>query len=162
MEVLGYELNAKNSNYVGEGCDLFGTKPYLFTTNLYSCVGIYAMCGNIKYLGHIDVSRREEEFAKGRTEKVFFMFDELADMKEKINDTIFVGLVYGISLDEYHRDKYHIILDNLEEVSDKLRDMGLEVEIQDPLTSENIVIDGEKRMLITDEEDLDFNISKAK
>ena len=159
MEVLGFELNAKNSNYVGEGNEIFGTKPYLFTTNLYSCVGLYAMSGDIRYLGHILVLDKGE-FRNGKTEKVFDMFDDLSRMK--IEDTIFVGLVYGVSLDEYQKDKYHIISDNLDYVVGKLQGMGLDVERQEDLESENIVIDGVNRTLDTDYEQLDFRLDKVK
>lgn len=162
MEVLGYELTTKNSDFVDEGNESFSNKRYIYTTGLYSCVGLYAMSGDIKYIGHINVLDKEKEFHFGKTEKIFNLFDDLAYMKDKINDTIFIGIVYGVSLEDYQKDKYHIISDQLDYIIEKLQEMGLDVDRQEDLVSENIVIDGVNKTIETDLDRLDFKVDMVK
>lgn len=159
MEILGYDLNVKNSHFVKEGDDIVSTKDYVYTTNLYSCVALYAVCGKTKYLGHINVLNRSE-FRNGRTEKVYYMFDELS--KTKTEDTLFVGLVYGAALDFYQGDKYEVIAHDLNQVIIRLEKSGIKVERLDDLNSEELVIDGVNNAIVTEYDSIEIGESQIK
>ncbi len=158
MEVLGYDLTKDNSDFVEEGYEKVSTIDYLYTTNLYSCVAIYAISGDFKYLGHILVLDRRNEFINGKTDKIYILFDELLKRKEDLNDIVFVGLVYGVGLDGYQNDKYNVISDDLEEVINKLVINGINIERLDDLTSENLLINGVDKTIEVDEDTIDLSV----
>lgn len=152
MEVLGYDLNKDNSDFVSEGYDLFSNKNYVYTTNLYSCVGLYAITEEGTFLGHINVQDRRE-FRNGKTVKVYNLLDEL--LSKPISGKVFIGIVNGVALDDYEGDKYETISYDLNEVIDKLM-LSLDVERLDDLASENILIDVHQKILETDYDTIDL------
>ena len=127
LNVFGFDKTNIDTNliqYVNMCEYAVGTdeKPLLFTCNLQSCIALIAYSKEFSFLAHMNVYKGNwnKDFLvenKGeiiRCTKIDDLFSEILKNKNKIKDTINIGLVIGISpLDKDYKTRLVIERDLL-------------------------------------------------
>ncbi len=144
MEEALKRYKVKDREYVQEGEQIVSSEKCLYTDSLYSCVAIYAMSEKDSYLAHVIVEDCQLEFTFGRCNKLGELYDYIADR----NDKMYVGLVYGVSMDECLVDRYNAIKYDFEEAIEKLQESGKNIEILEEETSEYVILDNKRKEII--------------
>ena len=89
------KINMENTIVVNEGEYAMSYDSDLYTTDLYSCVALYAITKDFNFLAHILVEDRSSEFMLTGVDKVNKLYDCLSEI-DNYEEEIYVGLVYGI------------------------------------------------------------------
>lgn len=104
-------------------------KPLLLTIGLQSCIALIAYEKNFSFLAHMNVYKGncekdfelDENNAIVRCKKIDDLYDEILKNKDKITNTINIGLVLGVMPVEKDHESRKVIEKDLQEMFEKLR-----------------------------------------
>lgn len=158
MEEMLSNFNNKDIEYVNEGEEIISNKPCLYTDRIYSCVALYAIGEDDCYLGHLLVEDINLEFSFGESRKVQNLYDFIAGSPDKV----YVGMAYGVARDDYLQDQYDSIEYSFENIVERLKDEGQDIEVLETLETEYLIIDNKSKELSYEYGDYDLSESWPK
>ena len=148
-------MDIKEATLIEEG-DFEISNNNLFTDNLYSCVALYAITNQHNYLAHILVEDESSEFYLTGVDKVNKLYDFLSEIENK-NESIYVGLVYGVWKNPSLLSRYEEISTELETKIEMLKNDGFNIEILDDVQSEFVFVNFKGKELIFENESINLN-----
>ncbi len=155
MENLNYE----SIIIIDEGEYEVSKTKDLYTTEIYSCVALYAVSENFSFLAHILTEDTDNEFSVVGVDKINKLYDYIIDNHNE-DSKIFVGLVYGVWKDPSLEDKYEVIEEELEEKLSFLEEEGIHIERFEDIESEYVYINTENKEITFENDYYDLSESK--
>ena len=131
-------------------------KPLLLTVGLQSCVALIAYEKNFSFLAHINLyNYQEKDFEVNkrkevtRCKKVNDLYNEISKVKDKINGTINIGLVLGVTPEKEHENR-KIIENDLLKMFEKLRKYNISARRLPDMNSFSFILDSRIGSIIHD------------
>lgn len=133
-------------------------KPLLFTIGLQSCIALIAYEKSFSYLAHMNVikgnCKSDFELDKNnaivRCKKIDDLYDEILKNKDKITNTINIGLVLGITPVEKDHESRKVIEKDLQEMFEKLRINNISGIRMPDINSYSFILDSRTGKIIHD------------
>lgn len=133
-------------------------KPLLLTINLQSCIALYAYTNNFSYLAHMNMYKGNwqddfeinESIANSKCKKVDNLFSEIIKHKEKINESLYIGLALGIApLSEDYISRV-VLEKDLKVLIEHLNEVGISTIRNKDINSFNFILDSRYGIIIQD------------
>lgn len=133
-------------------------KPLLLTIGLQSCIALIAYEKSFSYLAHMNVikgnCKSDFELDKNnaivRCKKIDDLYDEILKNKDKITNTINIGLVLGITPVEKDHESRKVIEKDLQEMFEKLRINNISGIRMPDINSYSFILDSRTGKIIHD------------
>ncbi len=149
------KTNMENTIVVNEGEYAMSYDSDLYTTDLYSCVALYAITKDFNFLAHILVEDRSSEFMLTGVDKVNKLYDCLSEI-DNYEEEIYVGLVYGIWDDPSLSADYNEIASELEDKITMLQEEGFNIEMLADAQSEFVFMNFKEKEIVLENESINL------
>ena len=133
-------------------------KPLLLTIGLQSCIALIAYEKSFSYLAHMNVIKGncksdfelDENNEIVRCKKIDNLYDEILKNKDKITNTINIGLVLGVTPVEKDHESIKLIEKYLQEIFEKLRINYISAIRMPDINSYSFILDSRTGKIIHD------------
>lgn len=133
-------------------------KPLLFTVGLQSCIGLIAYTKNFSFLAHMNAAKGnwdkdfeiDETNQIGRCKKIETLYREILKNKDKIMQTINIGLVLGVQPFEKDYISRRILEKDLLDLFERLRENNVWGKRIPDISSFSFILDSRVGQIIHD------------
>lgn len=131
-------------------------KPLLLTVNLQSCIALIAYEKNFSFLSHMNVITHEPDFSVDKSKelikcnKVDDLYYKIMEARDKIKDTINVGLVLGVTPVERENKSRIVIEKDLAIMFEKLRKNNISTRRLPDISTHSFILDSRTGEVIHD------------
>lgn len=132
-------------------------KPLLLTVGLQSCIALYGWCKDFSYLAHMNMRTVESDFYTDeqgnpiKCKKIEDLYNEILKCKDKITETINIGIILGVRPLEESSLGRRIIEKDLLNIFSKLKEQNINVYRTPNLNAFSLVLDSRNGDIILED-----------